>query len=197
MEAVTMALRAPGLASICCMLLLFSCTGKNAEKLPRLNSAQMQFTVEQGILKHEGIPVTAMLYELSENGRDTVSITSFVAGREDGEWKKFFNNGRLAETRHFSAGKKTGDYLGWWPDGSKRLEYHFSDGELNGVCRDWAANGTLISEMNYVMGHESGAQQQFYTDGKIKANYTIIDGRRYGLLGTKNCVNVSDSIFKQ
>jgi antitoxin component YwqK of YwqJK toxin-antitoxin module len=51
--------------------------------------------------------------------------------------------------------------------------------------------------MNYVMGHESGAQQQFYTDGKIKANYTIIDGRRYGLLGTKNCVNVSDSIFKQ
>lgn len=197
MEAVTMERRAHGLVKLSCLLLLFSCTGKPPGKLPMLNSSNMQFTIEQGIVKHDGVPVTAMLYELGENGKDTLTITSFVEGREDGEWRKFFNNGRIAETRHFAAGKKTGEYLGWWPDGTKRLEYHFSDGELNGVCRDWAPNGTLISQMNYVMGHENGAQQQFYTDGKIKANYTIIEGRRYGLLGTKNCVNVSDSIFKQ
>ena len=49
--------------------------------------------------------------------------------------------------------------------------------------------------MNYVKGHEEGSQKMYYDNGKIRSNYTIIAGRRYGLLGTKNCVNVADSVF--
>ena len=37
-------------------------------------------------------------------------------------------------------------------------------------------------------------QQFWYNDGEIKSNYIIKNKRRYGLLGTKNCVNVSNSI---
>jgi antitoxin component YwqK of YwqJK toxin-antitoxin module len=51
--------------------------------------------------------------------------------------------------------------------------------------------------LNYQKGHEEGEQKWWYDNGKIKANYIIKDGRRYGLLGTKNCINVSDSIFKK
>jgi antitoxin component YwqK of YwqJK toxin-antitoxin module len=51
--------------------------------------------------------------------------------------------------------------------------------------------------MTYRKGYEDGLQQQFYESGKVKANYMMLDGRRYGMLGTKNCVNVSDSIFKK
>ena len=35
----------------------------------------------------------------------------------------------------------------------------------------------------------------FYNNGKVRSNYLVINGKRYGLLGTKNCVNVKDSIF--
>jgi hypothetical protein len=38
-------------------------------------------------------------------------------------------------------------------------------------------------------------QTWWYDNGKVKSNYRIIEGRRFGLLGTKNCINVSDSIF--
>jgi antitoxin component YwqK of YwqJK toxin-antitoxin module len=51
--------------------------------------------------------------------------------------------------------------------------------------------------MHYKKGYEEGLQQFYYDNGKVKANYFMKAGRRYGLLGTKNCVNVSDSIFKK
>jgi antitoxin component YwqK of YwqJK toxin-antitoxin module len=54
----------------------------------------------------------------------------------------------------------------------------------------------LVKQMNYLKGHEEGPQKWWYDNGKIKANYIIQDGRRFGLLGTKNCINVTDSIFK-
>lgn len=53
-----------------------------------------------------------------------------------------------------------------------------------------------MKEMNYKKGFEEGSQKMFYDNGKVKVNYIMINGRRYGLLGTKNCVNVSDSVFK-
>jgi len=75
------------------------------------------------------------------------------------------------------------------------LTYQFEDDEYEGTCREWNESGRLITEMNYHRGYESGSQKVWYDNGKIKSNYVMESGRRYGLLGTKNCVNVSDSIF--
>jgi len=55
--------------------------------------------------------------------------------------------------------------------------------------------GKLISYHNFKNGYEEGSQKVWYDNGKIKSNYTIKNGRRYGLLGTKNCINVKDSVF--
>ena len=73
--------------------------------------------------------------------------------------------------------------------------YVFVNDEYEGTCREWSSDGLLVKEMNYLKGHEEGSQRWWYDNGKIKANYIIKQGRRYGLLGTKNCMNVSDSIF--
>jgi antitoxin component YwqK of YwqJK toxin-antitoxin module len=101
------------------------------------------------------------------------------------------------EIRHFENGQKVGAYYAWWPNGTLKLAYHFANGEYNGRCSEWNDQKMLVKEMHYKDGYESGSQKEFYNDGKIKANYIMTDGRRYGLLGTKNCVNVSDSIFKK
>ena len=55
--------------------------------------------------------------------------------------------------------------------------------------------GKLFHLATYKNGQEEGTQKMWYDNDKIRANYYIIDGKRYGLLGTKNCKNVSDSIF--
>lgn len=84
----------------------------------------------------------------------------------------------------------------WWENGNKQLHYFFEADEYTGTCREWNENGLLVKQIHYLSGHEERAQQWWYDNGKIKANYIIKDGRRFGLLGTKNCINVSDSIFK-
>lgn len=186
--------------SVCCVLALNGCGNNKAapsfqEEKKRYNEANVQLQNEAGIFTHNRQPFTGTVYSLLPNQRDTMAVGSFIDGKEDGEWRRYFAAGQLMEKRFYSAGKKAGVYEAWWPDGRQRLLYHFSDGEYEGACEDWAENGVLISEMNYHRGHEDGPQKQWYDNGKIKANYVIKDGRRYGLLGTKNCVNVSDSVF--
>lgn len=109
------------------------------------------------------------------------------------ESKQFYPSGKIRELRYFENGKKVGDHKTWWENGQVQSHYIFEDDEYEGTCREWNEHGALIREMNYHKGHESGSQKQWYDDGKVRSNYVIIKGRRYGLLGTKNCVNVSDS----
>lgn len=179
--------------------LLCSCSAKDKfspAALRWFNEAALHLQNSAGVATEEGQPFTGIVYALLPNGKDTATVMCFADGKEDGEWRRYFANGQLMERRYFERGKKAGTYTAWWPNGRQRLLYHFANGEYEGTCRDWNDKGLLIAEMNYKEGHEEGPQKQFYNNGKIKANYIIRNGRRYGLLGTKNCVNVSDSVFK-
>ena len=57
-------------------------------------------------------------------------------------------------------------------------------------------NGNLFHLAHYKNGQEEGVQKLWYENGKIRANYIILNGKRFGLLGTKNCLNVKDSLDK-
>ncbi|WP_170061070.1 toxin-antitoxin system YwqK family antitoxin [Spirosoma aerolatum] len=179
------------------LLWLASCSGHVAsDKLPAFEATTVHVHWQNGLAVENNHPFTGMVYTLAENKKDTVEIVGFRDGKEQGEWKRFYENGKLAEKRFFNKGQKVGDLTAWWPDGSLRMAYHFANGEYNGVCREWGSTGLLLKEMTYKDGYEEGSQKQFYDNGKIKANYVMIAGKRYGLLGTKNCVNATDSLFK-
>lgn len=179
------------------VVLFTSCFRGTDPAVKWYNDSDIQLQNIGGVYKMNGEPVSGIVYKLAENKKDTVAVASFENGLEDGEWRSYYSNGQIREKRYYSKGKKTGLFEGWWSSGVKRLEYHFEDGEYEGNCRDWNDKHLLVSSMNYTKGYENGLQQQFYETGKVKANYMMIGGRRYGLLGTKNCVNVSDSIFKK
>lgn len=148
-----------------------------------------------GMTSVNGTLYSGTLFYLYPGTRDTQYTRNYLDGLEHGTWKLFYPNGRLAETRYFKRGKKEGEYLAYWENGTKKLEYHFKDGEYEGSCREWNINGTLCKEMNYKKGYEEGPQKVWYDNGSVKSNYIIRNGRRYGLLGTMNCKNVSDSVF--
>lgn len=150
-----------------------------------------------GIMYMEGKPFTGIIYSLYSGTKDTAWLSGYRKGKEHGAWKKKFPGGHLRETRMFDNGEKTGEYAAWWDNGHPMLQYFFREDEYEGCCREWNRDGTLVKEMNYNKGYEQGWQRAWYDNGKIKTNYRIINGKRYGLLGTKNCVNVSDSIFKK
>lgn len=183
------------------LLMLIGCTTP-VVKIPvpiatvMLNSADTGLTNANGIVLLNKQPFSGKVYTLYAGTPDTAVITAWLNGKESGEWTKYDEAGKLRERRTFENGQKTGALISWWPNGNKQQHYLFRNDEYEGTCSEWNEAGRLVKEMNYKAGHEAGSQRSWYDNGRIRANYVIEDGRRYGLLGTKNCVNVSDSIFK-
>lgn len=134
------------------------------------------------------------LYELSPS-KDTILIEGYLNGLLSGVCKKWYPNGQLMEERHYLNGQKNGKQVSFWQNGNKRFEFIAKNDVYEGELKEYSENGHLFHLANYVNGQEEGTQKMWYDNCKIRANYVIKKGKRYGLLGTKNCKNVSDSIF--
>jgi antitoxin component YwqK of YwqJK toxin-antitoxin module len=109
--------------------------------------------------------------------------------------KKYYPNMQLMEYREFRNNMKNGKQIAYWENGNKRFEFTAIDDTYEGELKEWDYDGNMFHLAHYKNGVEEGEQKMWYQNGKIRANYVIIKGRRFGLLGTKNCKNVSDSIF--
>lgn len=178
------------------ILTLFSaCDFIKKESSIKVNVEDKFLTYVNDITIYHEKPFTGTIYELYPNSLDTLAINNFKEGKANGIAKKFYPTHQIKEIRYYKEGSKEDKCLVLWPDGKKQSQYFFKDGEYEGVYSAWNADGQLIQEMHYEKGYEVGSQKMFYDDGKIRCNYQMINGRRYGLLGTKNCINVSDSIF--
>jgi antitoxin component YwqK of YwqJK toxin-antitoxin module len=205
MEVVTMVHRALFRNSIIVWMAcigLLGCTKSSTESPVThfdvlLNKDSQQISIEKGLLIINNKPFSGRLFSFFDASKDTAELISYVNGKENGEWKKFYPSGNIKEKRFFEHGQKTGEYMAWWENGNEQLHYFFEADEYEGTCKEWNVEGKLVKVMNYKRGHEEGHQQWWYDNGKVKANYIIKEGRRYGLLGTKNCINVSDSVFNK
>lgn len=127
----------------------------------------------------------------SPGTRDTLAVRQFCEGKEHGRWVKYYATHQLMEERYFENGVKVDTLRIWWDNGVLQAQYPFNNGEYEGECAEWNREGKMIRRMHYKQGHEVGLQQQWYDDGSLRSNYIMQDGRRFGLLGTKNCINVS------
>lgn len=155
----------------------------------------LNLTYTNDVVFLNGIKYSGFLYQLSPDNIDTLAIEGYKDGLQTGICRKWFPNKQLMEERHYVAGKKHGKQLAYWANGNKRFEFMAQNDAYEGELREWSIDGRLFHLGNYKNGQEEGAQKMWYDNGKIKANYVIVEGKRYGLLGTKNCKNVSDSIF--
>ena len=99
-------------------------------------------------------------------------------------------NENLMSEMQIVEGKKQGISKKWWPNGNLKSESNFENGDYHGTVKQFYENGKPFSVFNYNHGHESGLQQMWKSDGRLKVNYEVINGRKYGLTGVKNCVNV-------
>jgi len=186
------------------LFFLFSCTenkqtviSKAATKIPSIyiQNTNEGFLLHQDTLWLNNEPFSGFVYELSPSKTDTIFFAGYKKGLLEGVVKKWFPNKQLWEKRLYEAGRKNGLQESYWENGIKRFEFIAKDDAYEGEMKEWAQDGLLVHLSNYVNGQEDGTQKSWYSNGKIKSNYFIIKGKRYGLLGTKNCKNVSDSIF--
>lgn len=109
--------------------------------------------------------------------------------------KKYFPSGKIMEIRHVQNGVRQGLQTAFWENGKKRFEYVAANDAYEGELKEWAENGQLFHLAHYKNGQEEGVQQMWHANGKIRSNFVIIQGRRYGLLGTKNCKNINEKLL--
>ena len=109
--------------------------------------------------------------------------------------KKYFPSGKIMEIRHVQNGVRQGLQTAFWENGKKRFEYVAANDAYEGELKEWAENGQLFHLAHYKNGQEEGVQQMWHAKGKIRSNFVIIKGRRYGLLGTKNCKNINEKLL--
>ena len=96
--------------------------------------------------------------------------------------------------RQYYNGVKVGLHRGWWENKNLKYRYFFSNnGKYNGKVEEGYVNGQKLKEFNYSKGLEKGKQKLWDLDGNIKANYEVINGERYGLIGLKKCFTISDN----
>jgi antitoxin component YwqK of YwqJK toxin-antitoxin module len=146
----------------------------------------------QDIIFLNGKKFDGYIYEMY-NVKDTAFIKSYSNGIEEGVHNSWYSNKQLAEKRFYHLGKKVGTHQYWWENGKKQMEYQIANDEYTGEFQEWNRDGQLIKFFHYKNGQEDGSQKLYYDNGSIRSNYVIINGRRYGLLGTKNCKNVKEN----
>lgn len=176
------------------LCLICSCERGRSPR-PRVANADTLDWVNKGKLKlYKGVPFTGKVFKLDSLSGDTLFIENYQLGLKHGSFKRFYPNHLLFEKREYRMGQKQGKHLGYWDNGKLAFEYPLKEGVYHGNLKAWNRAGQIIKSLHYSHGQQVGHQQLWDDNGAIKTNYVIKNNRRYGLLGTKNCVNVSDSI---
>ncbi len=183
------------------MLLFLACSCSKPEKIADkkvpniyLLKSLQEIHIENDVVFLNTQKYTGFLYELSPS-KDTLLIEGYINGLLHGRCKKWYPDRQLKEERNYYEGKKHGPQVLYWENGHKKVEFIAKNDVYEGELREWSSSGALFHLGTYINGQEEGPQKMWYENGKIRANYVIIKGKRYGLLGTKNCRNVSDSII--
>lgn len=168
---------------------LFSCAREDQEQRVQYNSES--FTEVKGELRYNGVSFTGWLLSVDAVNK-TKNSSHYKDGFKHGKEKKNYLSGGQAEERWYDAGIKVGVHKAWWPSGKPKFEYHFdTSGAYHGSVTEWYPSGQCYKKFHFIHGREAGRQQMWQGDGTLRANFTTVDGERYGLIGLKKCYTVN------
>jgi hypothetical protein len=138
-----------------------------------------------------GEPFSGYLIERYPDGARK-SRVPYRQGLTEGLALAWYPDGSRMSARAYVAGKREGVHQGWWENGRPQYRYHFSNDLHEGLAEEYFDDGRLARQFHYRNGAEDGRQRIWDGDGSIRANYIVIDGRRYGSIGTKPCISSLD-----
>jgi antitoxin component YwqK of YwqJK toxin-antitoxin module len=156
----------------------------SASELVDSNSTEL--TRQGQIWLFKGEPFTGEVRRIEDDG--VITILPLKIGFVTGNVRGTAPNGVLRREGLFKKSMPIGLHRTWWPDGKKQSENYYLDGIPEGEARTWYASGNPYELHSYKKGQESGVQQVWFEDKRLKANYEIRNGRRYGNFGAMGCI---------
>lgn len=181
-----------------CFLLIFliiACK-KNIDKVQKLPLPPSIFTEKKDTSLHN-INGTWMQHRKAYNGyvveKENNSIMTtlpIIAGKEHGKAESWYKNGRKKYERNFIKGNREGQYQGWYENGRLAYHYFFHNDKYEGEQKSYFESGHRWQSLHYINGYEEGKQKTWNDSGRVINNFTVKNGKLYGVIGRYDCMSV-------
>ena len=116
--------------------------------------------------------------EFYESGR-LRAIGNYVDGKREGVWKFSYENDSLEQTGAYVSGKPNGPWTWYYPNGSLRREESYKEGKEDGQMKEYDVDGGVMAEGNYVDGLQDGDWK--YRIGEYVAQGSFVEGKEDGI----------------
>ena len=83
-----------------------------------------------------------------------LEVAMYINGERDGEYLKYYRNGKYMMQGNYSAGTLEGKRTTYYSTGKKRTEVHFKHGVKNGYTINYDGNEEVVSKQFYKNGYE-------------------------------------------
>jgi antitoxin component YwqK of YwqJK toxin-antitoxin module len=143
---------------------------------------------EAGVLTYRGEPFSGWVIE--REGEHLVARSPYLRGKEHGIAAGFYPDGSPRYLRVYEHGRREGTHRGYWQNGLVQYVYRYEGDLLEGEQVAFFKTGAPAELRHYHQGREDGLQRSYDGDGRIVANYTWKNGRRYGIVGRFDCVSM-------
>lgn len=107
---------------------------------------------------------------------------SYSHGRKTGVWVKFFKDGQHVKLKgNYVNNRPNGNYTRYYPNGKIKEVGTFGNKKQTGSLIRYYKNGQISYKATFTAdGKESGGVKHFYENGKLQAEYTIVSGKVNG-----------------
>jgi antitoxin component YwqK of YwqJK toxin-antitoxin module len=163
---------------------------KRAEVPAREVSAN-QIVRARGRVSVDNEPYSGFVVERHADG-SLAARAGYIGGLAEGWHEAWYPDGRKRHRKYYEAGKREGEHLGWRPTGALEFRRHYLDDLSHGKQEFFQLGGRLVEEKHFDHGHEQGLQRGWNGEGELVMNYTVKNGRRYGIVGRSDCISVVD-----
>lgn len=141
-----------------------------------------------GIWKYKGVNYTG--YIIEKNKLNIISKIPVLDGREHGTAYGWYKNGKKKYIRNYNHGDREGRHLGWYENDSLAFEYHFHLDQFDGEQLSYYESGHVWQSLHYINGYEEGKQKSWNDSGRVVNNFTVKNGKLYGVIGRFDCMSV-------
>ena len=119
-----------------------------------------------------------------------ISKIPVINGKENGTAIGWYISGKRKYERSFINGQREGIHKGWYPNNSVSFIYMFHNDKFEGEQKTYYESGHPWQTLHYSNGYEEGKQKSWSDSGRVVNNFTVKNGKLYGVIGRYDCMSV-------
>ena len=129
-------------------------------------------------------------YILEKRGSALIAKLPIIDGKENGTANGWYESGEKRYERNFKNGDREGIHTIWYRNGQVAGVNRYIDDKLEGEQKTYFESGNRWQSLKYASGYEEGKQKTWNDSGRVINNFTVKNGKLYGVIGRYDCMSV-------